>query len=598
MSRWGLARRAFALGWRAAPVAVSVSLVLALVAGAGPAGLAYLSKLLIDALVAPSPAGARTVAGLAVATGLGAGALAVAAMLRQLAAGAAQRGLLLRSQDLLYSRVNAIGGLGPFEDPGTQDRLRLADEAATSAPTDIVDGVIDAVVGVVSVLGFVAVLLAMWPPLGVALLVAEAPALLTHLWLARRSATATESVAAPQRRQFFYRSLLTDLRAAKELRLYGTGGLLHGRAMALLRDTSGVRYAVERRETVAQAWLAVLATAVTAGVTVFVVLGVYRGSISLGDMTLYLAAVAGVQAAVRGVIFQLGRVSASLRLFRHFDELLSGPADLAQGDAELAPLRGAVRLHDVWFRYGPDGPWILRGVSLTIEHGRSLGVVGLNGAGKSTLVKLLCRFYDPQRGRITWDGVDIRDVTLASLRARIGATFQDYMTYELSAADNVGFGDVEHLPDRARIEQAATRAEIDGAVRALPRGYDTLLSRSFADGEQHGVLLSGGQWQRLALARSLMRADADLLILDEPSSGLDALAEQRIHRQLALLRQGRTSLLVSHRMAALREADEIVVLADGIVAERGAHASLMAAHGLYAELFTAQAAGFQLEASR
>ncbi len=598
MSRTRLARRALALGWRSAPAAVSVSLLLALLVGAGPAAIAYLSKLLIDALVAPTPVAAGAVIGLAVATGLGGGALAVAALLRQLAAGAAQRGLLLRSQDLLYTRVNAFGGLGPFEDPETQDRLRLADEAAASAPTDVIDGMADAVVGVVSVLGFVAVLLAMWPPLGVALLVAEAPALLTHLWLARRSAAATEHVAAPQRRQFFYRSLLTDLRAAKELRLYGIGELLHGRAMALLRDTSRVRYTVERRGTAAQVWLAVLATAVTAGVTVFVVLGVYRGRISLGDMTLYLAAVAGVQAAVRSVVFQLGRVSESLRLFRHFDALLADPADLVEGDRELGPLRGAVELRDVWFRYSPDGPWILRGVSLTIGHGRSLGVVGLNGAGKSTLVKLLCRFYDPQRGSITWDGVDIRDVTLASLRARIGATFQDYMTYELSAADNIGFGDVARLADRSRIERAAVQAGIDAAVRALPRGYDTLLSRSFADGEQRGVLLSGGQWQRLALARSLMRADADLLILDEPSSGLDALAEQRIHRQLGRLRQGRASLLVSHRMAALRGADEIVVLADGVVAERGGHGSLMAAHGIYAELFTAQAAGFQLEAGR
>lgn len=598
MSRTRLARRALALGWRSAPAAISVSIMLALVAGTGPAAVAYLSKLLIDALVTPTPVSARTVIGLAAATALCAGALAVAALLRQLAGSAAQRGLLLRSQDLVYTRVNAIGGLGPFEDPDVQDRLRLADEAATSAPTDVVDGVIESVVGIVSVLGFVAVLLAMWPPLGLALLIAEAPALLTHLWLARRSATAAESVAAPQRRQYFYRSLLTDLRAAKELRLYGIGALLHGRSMALLRQTSGVRYEVERRGTVAQTGLAVLATVVTAAVTVFVVLGVHGGRISLGDMTLYLAAVAGVQAAVRSVIFHLGRVSESLRLFGHFDALLAGPPDLAEGDAELEPLRKAIELRDVWFRYSPDGPWILRGVSLTIEHGRSLGVVGLNGAGKSTLVKLLCRFYDPQRGAITWDGVDIRDVTLASLRARIGATFQDYMTYELSAADNIGLGDVERLSDRPRIERAAIRAEIDGAVRDLPRGYDTLLSRSFADGEERGVLLSGGQWQRLALARSLMRADADLLILDEPSSGLDALAEQRVHQQLSQVRQGRASVLVSHRMAALRGADEIVVLADGIIAERGKHASLMAAHGRYADLFTAQAAGFQLEVSR
>jgi len=268
-------------------------------------------------------------------------------------------------------------------------------------------------------------------------------------------------------------------------------------------------------------------------------------------------------------------------------------------------LRHGVVFEDVWFRYGADGPWVLRGVDLELPYGLAVGLVGINGAGKSTLVKLLCRFYDPQRGRILWDGVDLRELSTVELRRRIGVTFQDFMTYELTAAENVALGAVELLdapdrdaaphtgPDLGRIRAAAARADVDTTLQALPRGYRTLLSRTFADdGEQSGVQLSGGQWQRVALARSLLREDAELLILDEPSSGLDALAERRVHQALRDYRVGRTSLLISHRLAALREADLIVVLADGRVAERGSHTELMDREGRYAELFSAQAEGY------
>jgi ATP-binding cassette subfamily B protein len=220
--------------------------------------------------------------------------------------------------------------------------------------------------------------------------------------------------------------------------------------------------------------------------------------------------------------------------------------------------------------------------------------VGLNGAGKSTLIKLLCRFYDPSRGSIRWDGVDLREVPPAELRRRMGVLFQDYMCYDLTAAENIAMGEIEALHDRPRIEGAARLAGVHDVVRALPRGYDTMLSRIFFHEEEEaadeaGVVLSGGQWQRLALARTLLREGRDLLVLDEPSAGLDARAEHEIHTRLARHRAGRTSLLVSHRLGAVRAADLIVVLRDGEIAERGTHDELMAAGGGYAELFDLQA---------
>ncbi|MFC4116317.1 ABC transporter ATP-binding protein [Nonomuraea zeae] len=265
----------------------------------------------------------------------------------------------------------------------------------------------------------------------------------------------------------------------------------------------------------------------------------------------------------------------------------------------LAPLLRGIELRDVWFRYSDDHPWVLRGVNLFIPHGHTVALVGRNGGGKSTLVKLLCRFYDPTRGAILWDGVDLRDVAPETLRDRIGAVFQDFVAYELTAADNIAVGDLAASEDQARVERAARDAGVHDTVAALPYGYRTLLSRGFTSEEEgeeaEGVLLSGGQWQRVALARAFLRRDRDLMILDEPSAGLDPEAEYEVHSRLARLRSGRTSVVISHRLGAVRDADRIVVLAGGVVAEEGTHAALLAGGGTYAQLFTRQAAGYRDE---
>jgi ATP-binding cassette subfamily B protein len=263
----------------------------------------------------------------------------------------------------------------------------------------------------------------------------------------------------------------------------------------------------------------------------------------------------------------------------------------------MRALRRAIEFDDVWFRYAPDLPWTLRGVSFSVPYGQAVALVGHNGAGKSTLVKLLCRFYDPDRGRILWDGVDLRDMDVAALRDRISAVFQDYMDYELSARENIAVGDLTLGQRPEALAAAARQAGIHGALTALPRGYDTLLTRTYVDladkkDPRTGVLLSGGQWQRVALARAFLRGSRDLVILDEPSSGLDAEAEYEIHSGLRAHRDGRTSVLISHRLNAIRDADHIVVLVDGAVAEQGDHHALMARSGTYARLFSLQAKGF------
>jgi ATP-binding cassette, subfamily B, bacterial len=371
--------------------------------------------------------------------------------------------------------------------------------------------------------------------------------------------------------------------------------LLHRRMLSSMAHVTGARLAVERRAVVVQSALALASAAATGFGAVIVVLGAVHGRFTPGDVMLFLAAVAGVQGGLAGVVLQLGQASTALRLFGHYLDVLNTPDPLGSGTGRPS-LRTGIELHDVWFRYRPDGPWVLRGVNLRLPAGRAVGLVGVNGAGKSTLVKLLCRFYDPQRGRITWDGVDIRELDLTALRRRMTVVFQEFMTYDLTAAENIGLGHVEQIEDRDRIRAAAADAEIDGVLAALPHGYDTMLSRvhDSADGDAGaGVTLSGGQWQRVALARALLRSDADFLVLDEPTAGLDAEGEHRLHARLTAHSAGRTRLLISHRLAALRGADLVVTLVGGRIVEQGNHDELMSADGEYARLFRLQAGGYQ-----
>ena len=279
--------------------------------------------------------------------------------------------------------------------------------------------------------------------------------------------------------------------------------------------------------------------------------------------------------------------------------MVNAPPDLPQASSPVRTpaLRAGIELRDVWFRYADDLPWVLRGVNLTIAAGTSTALVGRNGTGKSTIVKLLCRLYDPTRGAVLWDGVDLRELDIAALRERCAVLFQDFMAYDLTAAENIAVGDLSQVDDGAAIEAAALRAGAHETLTGLPDGYRTMLTRTYF-GEQDREdpadrrVLSGGQWQRVALARTILRRRRDLLILDEPSSGLDAQAEAEVHRQITAYRRGGTSVLVSHRLGAVRAADTIVVLSDGRVVEQGPHRQLLDDGGLYADLFTLQAEGY------
>jgi ATP-binding cassette, subfamily B, bacterial len=593
-------RAAVGLGTRTAPAVLVGVLFVAAVGAALPVSLAWLTKAVIDRLAAGAGVAAVVPATVGLAlVGLAGGALP---HLDQLLRAELARAIGLAAQDRLYQAINGYTGLTRFEDPAHLDRIRMAQQCGQSTPSEIINSGVGLARTSVTVAGFLLSLYLVSAWMTAVVVLAGLPTLYTELRLARTLASAAVETSSLERREWFYADLLGNVRAAMEVRLFGIGDHLRSRMRAERLAINALRRRVDRKEFAAQGGLAFLSAAVGAGGLIWAVQAAARGSLTIGDVSMFIAGVAAVQSGLAQIAVAAAAAHHHLLLFGHYVAVTTDGTDLpllARSSGDPVPGSG-IELRDVWFRYSPQHDWVLRGVTLTIPWGRSVGLVGANGAGKSTLIKLLCRFYDPDRGAIRWDGVDIRTMPPAELRSRISAIFQDFMEYDVTAAENIAMGDLRRGRDEHNIAEAADQAGIHQYLAGLPHGYDTMLTRAFAAGDPgaHGVSLSGGQWQRVALARAFLRQDRDLLILDEPSAGLDANAESELSAALRRYRAGHTSLLVSHRLSAVRGADVIVVLDNGVVAERGSHAELVEADGIYGRMFKLQAEGYRPDADR
>ncbi len=595
---WSAVGAAIRQCWSAGPVLLLATVALNVVGGALPVATAVLTKRLLDALAHP-PIRVPTLV-LAGTVLCGAGTLAiqqVSVLCDQLL----RRRINAQVQRTLFTKLNGFVGLRPFEDPATYEELTVAQQAGVSAPQQIAGAGLRIARSSVQMVGFGIAVWTLWPPILILVVVAAVPAILAETRLARAGSQLLRRVSQIQRRRFFYETMLTDPGVAQELRLFGANGFMLGKMLAALDSANRAETALDWRSSRARTLLGLLGQLVTAGGLVLAVVRVAHGALTVGDVVLLLAALAGVQSCLLSLVTDTAQSYESLLTYGSYRALLTAPPDLPTGRLPAPALRHGIEFRDVWFRYREDGPWILRGVSFTIRYGEGVGLVGQNGAGKSTLVKLLCRLYDPGRGQILWDGVDIRAFDPVTLRTRLGAVFQDFVRYDLTGRENIAIGSLASLADADRIRHAARLAEAESFLTALPDGFDTMLSRIFFADESNssgtGVTLSGGQWQRVALARSLLRDAADLLILDEPSSGLDAIAEHRIHTTLRAHRHGRTSLLISHRLGTIKDADAIVVLDQGRVVEYGTHAQLIAEDGGYAQMYNQQAEGYRLAES-
>jgi ATP-binding cassette, subfamily B, bacterial len=397
---------------------------------------------------------------------------------------------------------------------------------------------------------------------------------------------------APDQRRLNYLSyLLTTDSPVKELRIFG----LHGTLLERYRQIFAKFYKENRdltvRRTSSQFALGALGTVVSGLTYIYVVLEVIAGRITVGGLTLYYQAFQQSQTQVSNILSGIGSTyENSLFLSNLFSFLAFAPELPVRPDPLPVPnpIREGIVLDHVSFRYPGTEKWVLEDISFAIRPGETVALVGANGAGKTTLVKLLTRLYDPTEGSITIDGIDLRDFDPGELRSHAGVIFQDYVKYQLSAGENIGFGRIEAIEDTGRIERSAIEAGADAVINALPQGYDTPLGRWFQDGQE----LSIGQWQKVALARAFMR-DADLLILDEPTSSLDVRSEYEVFQAFDELTAAKMAVLISHRFSTVRMAGRIVVIEDGRVIENGTHDELILRGGRYYELFDMQAASYR-----
>jgi ATP-binding cassette subfamily B protein len=397
---------------------------------------------------------------------------------------------------------------------------------------------------------------------------------------------------SPLRRMMNYlTTLLTTDTYNKEIKLFTLGDFFIQRFSKLFG-----RYYAEQRALVIRRYLAGAAwsmlTVLTNGLTfLYVAYRTLAGSISVGGLTMYVQAASGVSNAFSSVLGGLQSMYEHQLYLKTLFELLDFVPAVSAPEHPLPirrPMQQGIEFRNVTYAYeGKDEP-ALKDVSFSIAPGETVAIVGHNGAGKTTLVKLLARLYDPQSGQVLIDGHDLREYDPVELRGEFGVLFQDYVTYQFTARENIGVGRVERLDDTPAIAEAASKSGAAGVIEALPEGYETVLGKWF-DG---GVNLSGGEWQKVALGRAFMR-EAQILILDEPSAALDAKAEYELFSRLQQLAHGRTAIFISHRFSTVRRADRILVFEEGRLIEQGTHEELLALGGRYAELFNLQAASYR-----
>lgn len=570
--------------------------LLTLLAGVLPAAMAWVGALIIDAVVAAIRLAQDT--GVShmerIFTLVGIEALIVAAL------SGAQRGIslcqsLLRAQ--LGQRVNVMIlekaltlELAQFEDAEFYDKLTRARREASSRPLSLVTRTFGLAQNMVSLFSY-GVLLVQFSPWAVAvLLVAGLPAFFAETKFSGDAFRLFRWRSPETRMQIYLETVLAREDNVKEVKLFGLGPLLLERYRDIFRRLYKADRALAIRRDGWGFLLGLIGTLALYGAYAWIATAAVASRITLGQMTMYLMLFRQGQAAVSAILSAIGGMYEDNLYLSTLYEYLETPAIEAQtgGIHGPSPEEG-VRFEGVSFSYPGARKPALQDIDLHIHPGESLALVGENGSGKTTLIKLLTRLYRPDSGHILLDGMDLEQWDESALRQRIGVIFQDFSRYQFLVGENIGVGDVRHFEDEDRWRDAAGKGMADAIVEDLPAGYDTQLGKWFKDGQE----LSGGQWQKIALSRAFMRAEADILVLDEPTASMDAAAEARIFEHFRKLTKKRIAILISHRFSTVRMASQIIVIENGRIIERGNHQELMKLDGHYARLFSLQAAGYR-----
>jgi ATP-binding cassette subfamily B protein len=604
--------RAVLMVWRSSPALTASLMAMTAAAALVPPSTAWAGKRIVDGVVAHRAHEAMT--WVLVEFGLVAAQTLV------------QRGLTLVSQILglrLGIDVNvailekAVSmPLPAFEDSEFYDKMTRARREASTRPLQLVRESFGLVQGLMTLAGYAALLVRFSPWVVVVLLAATMPATAAEMHASKLTFQIRNRRSQEWRKLTYLEHVLANDEHAKEVKLFMLGPPLLGRYRGIADQLFREDRSVAIRRALGQL-LSLVATLAFYGAYLVMALAAARGQISIGNLTLYVVSFRQGQQAFQSIVGSIGSIYEQNLYMANLFDFLGAPTtppllsrtpaaspSLPDAPAPSPPLPDAraptrslldppdapgLTFDHVSFRYPGQSDWTIRDLSLVIPRGSSLALVGDNGAGKTTLVKLLTGLYEPTEGRVLLDGRELARWDESVLRARLGVVFQDFNQYQLSARDNVGLGSVAHLDDDARIARASDEGGAAEVIAALPLGLETSLGHWFKDGME----LSGGQWQKIALARAFMRTEADILVLDEPTASLDADSEHHVFERFRALARGRTTIVISHRFPTVRMADRIVVLNRGRIVEQGTHDELVAAGGRYAHMFELQASGYR-----
>lgn len=583
--------RAICFVWQGAKGWTLLNGVFVVAQGALPLIPLLLMKLMVDAVTAGVSAPDKAAAFWHV-LGLGGlmGAATLVTSVISLIAGRVSEWQAFRVSDhmsdiLLTKSIDV--DLEHYESARYYDTFHRAQGEASYRPMSIVNGLAQIGKNGVSLVAISVLLLSFHWVIGVVLLLAVGIGVAVRFFYTRKMFRWQREQTSTERQSGYYSGILTGGSYAKEVRLFDLGPLFMRRFKEVRLKLRKGRLALSHKRSLAEFAAQLFAMAALYGLYAYLVYQVLGGKITLGELAMYSQAFQRVQGSLRGILNSLAGLYEDNLFLSNLYEFLDLKRTVAEPDPAQPvprPMQRGIVLDHVSFQYPGGARRVLEDVSLSIRPGETIALVGANGSGKTTLIKLLCRLYDPTGGTLTWDGVDLRQFETRALRREIAVIFQDYVHYQLSAEENIWLGNAAAPPDRERIVAAARRSGADEVIRRLPHGYDTILGKQFAAGAE----LSVGEWQKVALARAFMR-DAQLLVLDEPTSSMDAKAEYEIFQSFRQLVAGRTAVLISHRFSTVRMADRIFVLEHGRIIEGGTHDELVRAGGTYARLFEMQA---------
>jgi len=590
---FGHTRRTLRLVWASSPSLLVYLSALSMAGAVLPLSVAYVGKRIIDAVVQHSrPLTLRWVALELLFVALSAATMRGQGLVRSLLGARLGTDVNVEILDKAL-RLD----LSFFEDAEFYDKLTRARREASSRPVALLSESFSLVQNVVTLLGY-AVMLAhfsFWIVLG--LLIATLPATLSEMRYSK-IAFRIRNWRSPESRKLLYLEyVLANDEHVKEVKLFGIGPHLLDRYRTLAESFFEEDKQLAIRRALLTHLFSLLGTFAFYATYAVMAVAAALARITLGNLTLYVVSLRQGQQAFQSVLSGIGNLyEHNLYMSNLFSYIeLSEASERAQSERARNRLKveasgeTGIRFENVGFHYPDKESWALRHVDLTIRPGDSIALVGENGAGKTTFVKLLAGLYEPSEGRIVLDGRDLTTWDPEQLRKRFGVLFQDFNKYQLKLRENIGLGSVEHLLDEPRIERAAERGGASELLHTLPGGLDAALGHWFEKGSE----LSGGQWQKVALARAFMREDADILVLDEPTAALDAESEHAVFERFRELATGRTTIVISHRFPTVRMAKSIIVLEQGQIVERGSHEFLLEKNGKYARMFKLQAQGYQ-----